>query len=86
MSPTSGQDYGLTLLFAATGEAIIGAIAIKSARARRQMALWLSTLIVYTTEAGPGERIARELGIDRDVGRYLLLAKPAISTASGHFL
>jgi hypothetical protein len=28
MSPTSGQDYGLTLFFAATGEAIIGAITI----------------------------------------------------------
>ena len=29
-------------------------------------------------------RIARELGIDREtVGRYLLLAKPAISTAGG---
>jgi hypothetical protein len=28
------------------------------------------------------QRIARELGIDREtVGRYLLLAKPAISTA-----
>jgi hypothetical protein len=35
----------------------------------------------FTTEAGPRRRIARELGVDREaVGRYLLLAKPAIST------
>jgi hypothetical protein len=28
MSPTSGQDYGLTLFFAATAEATVGAITI----------------------------------------------------------